>query len=403
MNEQKTLLLVQDYLRSGKTLDELKAEHGINYHICNGKIGLTYHQIEARESDPLAQQCRGLVLRESTYDIVAYPLNRFFNLDQTGLIPKDFDWSTAAYESKLDGTLIIVYWDDAQNKWCCGTRSRPEADGNIDGGEQTFAGLVEIACQKMFDIDFQTFMNEFLPSYRGSFRHDCTFCFELTSPINRIVCKYDEIKLTLLAVRNKLTLEEEDPRPWATCVGLKTPQLYSFNNIQDMIEVISSWNPAEHEGVVVKDANFNRIKVKNPSYVAYNHARDSLSASIRGCVEVILLGKDDDIISMMPELIGNRIKKLKPIIQQVFQQTEQDYLELKSIDDMKTFALEAQKRIWPAALFALKRNKTPDLQTFIKTADKDKSRELPVPGMPQSKLDMMIELCKKIDPNCVDI
>jgi hypothetical protein len=222
-----------------------------------------------------------------------------------------------------------------------------------------------------------------------------TFVFELTSPINRIVCNYSETKLTLLAVRNNLTLEEELPNAWNAEheFGVECANVYSFSNVNHMIQVIRSWNPEHHEGVVVKDRYWNRVKVKNPAYVAYNHMRDSLSTSIRGCVEVILLGKEDDIVGMMPETIAKRILRLKPIIQEVLSRTQKEWEEIRDIDDMKCFAQEANLRLWPAALFALKRGKTPDLHTF---ALGNKSE---VAKIPNNATNTMIDLCKKVDPD----
>jgi len=44
--------------------------------------------------------------------------------------------------------------------------------------------------------------------------------------------------------------------------------------MKDLIEVVSAskkLNPALAEGFVVCDANFNRLKIKSPSYVALAH------------------------------------------------------------------------------------------------------------------------------------
>lgn len=383
-----TELLVQQYLRTGKSLEDLRLEHGVKSHVQNGKISLSYDQIEAKESDPLSQQCRGLILREKTFDIVACPMFRFFNLEQTSIIAS-IDWKSAVFEEKLDGTCLICYYDDRVNQWYCATRSRSEADVPLDDTEFTFSYLANMAIQKMFGLPSIQLLMESKPiSLRSK-----TIVMELCSPYNRIVCDYPEPSLTLLAVRDLPSMLEEDPGPTSVLLNIPVAKTYSNKNIYEMIEIIKQWNPKEHEGIVVKDKQFNRLKVKNPAYVALNHMRDSLSTSIRGCVEIILLGKDDDVIGMLPEFITNRILKLKPSISTVIKTTNADYLELKHIDDMKIFALSAQTKLWPAALFALKRGKTSDLMTFAMGNGKGVGGQIP-----QSNLDQMISLCKKIDP-----
>lgn len=394
-------LLVQDYLRSGKTLQDLIIDHGVYSTITNGKIALSYDQIEAKETDQLACECRGLVLEENAYNIIAFPFKRFFNLSQESLTAKDFNWFSAKFYNKYDGTLNILYFHN--NRWYIGTRSRCEADVPMDDGCTTFSQLFDIAVREMWtknqklfinsqslDINIQMFMNAF-----GDKAKDYTFMFELTSPYNRIVCNYPEVSLTLLGVRNNITFQEEDPKLWLNSntdiFGLKTPEEYSFNNIDDAITVINSWNPEQQEGIVIVDNNFNRIKVKNIQYIIYNKLRSSLSTSIKGCIEVILLGKDDDIVNMMPDLIVNRINKLKPIIQYVLHKAEEDYLKIKHIDNMKEFAAQAEFTIWPSAMYALKRNKTSDLHTWALGNKQN------VSSITKNAIETMLNLCEKID------
>lgn len=399
-------LLVQDYLRSGKTLEDLVLEHGVYSKITNGKIALSYDQLEAKNTDTIACECRGLVLEEVTYNIVACPMFRFFNDSQVDLIPKDFDWSSAKFLEKMDGTLGIVYFHN--EKWHIGTRSRCEADVNIDSLNITFSGLFDIAVREMWtksqiafinsqslSQNIQAFMSQF---YNKSSVTDYTFCFEITSPYNRIVCKYNDISLTLLMVRNNITFQEEDPKDWltesvVTSYGLKTAKEYEFDNIEHMIQVVRDSNPEEHEGLVVIDKTFNRIKVKSPAYVAFNKMRDSLSTSIKGCIEVILLGQDDDVVGMMPDLIADRIRKLKPVIQFVMHKAEEEYAKIKHIDNMKEFAGQAELTIWPSAMYALKRNKTPNLHTWALGNKPEISK------IPSSAVETMLTMCETVDPS----
>ena len=135
-------------------------------------MSLNYDQIEAKETDPLAQECRGLVLScedghsllsqavevngKLSYDhispgktrILAYPMKRFFNHGQGSAA--DINWAdpNLAVLEKLDGTLCIVYFDPFTNKWCVATRSVSEADLLMDNGIFTFRTLFEKAVEE---------------------------------------------------------------------------------------------------------------------------------------------------------------------------------------------------------------------------------------------------------------
>lgn len=402
-----TELLVQQYLRSGKSLDALKFEHGVNYRILNGKISLTYDQIEAKESDPIACECRGLVLYENTYDICCYGFKRFFNHGQGEAAT--IDWDSAEFISKLDGSLAICYWDQFQNKWCVATRSMPEAGGNVNNINMTFAELFDhtvnniknktLLWNRTPDINLLMVdcgINNNVYATKSLNVKSLTFMFELVSPFNRIVCKYDNPELYLLGVRDIVNHQELNPNNFKfTNFNVKYPQTYSFKSLDDMFTVIKEWNPLEHEGLVVRDKYFNRIKIKTPAYLAAAHLRDSVVASVRSCVEIILLGKEDDVMTLVPPQIVERIIKLKAAIRQIIVDTQAEYDRLKDIENIKEFAIEAQKYHYSAPLFAIRRNKTANVNDFIlKNHLKDNK-------FSDSFLDHIYELAKKIDSSII--
>lgn len=377
-----TLLKVQEYLRSGKTLDQLYEEHGIFSRLYNEKISLLYDQLAAKESDELANQCRGLVLDAHTYERIAVPFFRFFNYGQGCAAP--IDWDSAAIESKEDGSLAIVYHHN--NQWHMATRSMPEASGKAHDVDMTFSQLFDYTIEHMFG---NTGGKNWLMRNQDP---SLTFCFELTTPYNRVVVKYNEPSLTLLAVRSRESLQELDPRLFVSDLSIPTPKLYNFNNLEHLLQVVREWNPLENEGVVVKDDNFNRIKIKNPSYIAYNKLNDSLSTSARGCLEVVLLGKDDDVVPMMPPLIANRIIQIKDATHKLINIVEKEYEEIRNIKDQKEFALIAQKSLWPAALFSLRRKKVESVREYMCSFSDNGHIKTPM-------LDTILELCKKLNPD----
>lgn len=324
-----TLLHVQRYLLD-HTLEDLAREHGVYAGIATGapyKAAFNYDQIEAKENDPLARQCRGLVLARvhdtasgafpRPFDdndvvgwtkILARPFDRFFNhgqhdTDVTRILGKP---GTRIFE-KLDGTLCIVYFDDFQGAWHVGTRSVPEADKPIDGfGEHTFRTL--------FDHALREHLNLTLDRLASVLDRQITYLFELTTPQNRVVVEYTKPQLHLLAMRHRDGTElcpVEHDRHFGEFSIPRAPQ-HACSTLGELIGLVTARDPKASEGVVVRAHDFSRVKVKNPAYVALSALRGSVANSPRRLMELILLGKEDDVLPMLsPEVqkIGEGYKR----------------------------------------------------------------------------------------------
>jgi hypothetical protein len=426
------MLLVQEFLQN-HSFKELQEQHGVyaSFSKSGHKWSLNYDQIEAKEADPLAQECRGLVLacedghvapfieKEGRANrdhiipgktkILAFPMKRFFNHGQGSAATINWGDPKLAVLEKLDGTLCILYHDPFTNQWCVATRSVPEADLLMDNGIFTFRTLFEKALLETCGKNFNQFTSDL--------NSRITYCFELTTPYNRIVVYYPESRITLLAARRLYgDLEEFDfsnlggmgwveydelddnikehltslghdakdtPEAFVAkpydLAGVPVVKAYTYTTIDQLLTWVSSLNPMEHEGVVVRDANFNRIKVKNAAYVAYNKVRDTLATSARNCVELILAEKDDDVISFLPEDIVNNLLKIKAGIQQGIKQYDETYQQayqqanaVKS-DDKKTFAIliTQDKKLWTAPFFQMYDGKAANMKDFIMKNRKD--------------------------------
>lgn len=408
-------LLVQEYLET-HTFGDLATEHGVyaSFSKSGHKFSLNYDQIEAKESNPLAQECRGLVLSAKTgesftskavtvngrlnYDalspgattILAFPMKRFFNHGQGSAAEIDWSDPKLAVLEKLDGTLCIVYHDPFTDKWCVATRSVPEADMTMDNGMFTFRTLFEKALTETTGYAFDVFTRSLDKAY--------TYCFELTTPYNRIVVDYKNNGVTLLAVRGLVTLEELDfKHPIVDLLPTSLPlvQGHTYTTIDELITWVSSLNPMEHEGVVVRDGKFNRIKVKNAAYVAYNKVRDALATSPRNIVELILAEKDDDVISFLPEEIVKNLQMIKSGVQLALREHDEAYLLAKAEadkiapGDKKTFAIliTKNKGLWTAPFFQMFDGKASNMRDFIAKNRKDGT-------WGNGFLDKMLELSK---------
>jgi hypothetical protein len=416
------MLLVQKYLEN-HTLGDLARDHGVyaSFSKSGHKFSLNYDQLEAKESDPLAQECRGLILaREDgasiagvvgpdgktdrsgvtpgATTILAYPMKRFFNYGQGSAANIDWGHPDLAVLEKLDGTLCIVYFDPFIDQWCMATRSVPEADLLMDNGLFTFRTLFEKALLETTKLSFEQFTNMLL-------MEEYTYCFELTTPYNRIVVNYPNCGVTLLAIRHVyvdadgLHADEQDPAKSYLAQNVPVVQAYTLPTVEKVIEWVSSLNPMEHEGVVVRQGE-NRIKVKNPAYVAYNRVRETLGASPRNVMSLILSEKDDDVVPFLPEEIVKNLQVLKAGVQVVIKQHDDNYLAAvaeaakTAPGDKKTFAVlvTKDKRLWSSPFFSMFDGKSANMRDFIqKNRQKDGDWS-------NGFLDKMLELAKHVQP-----
>lgn len=408
------MLLVQKYLEN-HTFGKLAAEHGVyaSFSKSGHKFSLNYDQIEAKEANPLAQQCRGLVLSledgrpilsevkpdgKPTRDnmspgktkILAYPMNRFFNYGQGSAAKIDWSDPSLSVLEKLDGTLAIVYFDPFKGQageWCMATRSVPEADLLMDNGIYTFRTLFEKAVQETTGMSFEELTDDF--------DKEMTYCFELCTPYNRIVVTYNTCGVTLLAVRkvyyvtpavaapNVQVHEDLGEVDFSELHGniKKVPFVKNFNlsTPESLLDWVSTLNPLEYEGVVVRDSKFNRIKMKNAAYVAYNKLHDKLGSSERNCMEFVLLEKDDDVAAFLPEEIVKNMQSLKSGLQKAIMKYDSVFklnmLALKALGEetnKKEFALRVtSKKMWHAPFFAMWDGKATSMKEFIQRQKKD--------------------------------
>ena len=179
----------------------------------------------------------------------------------------------------VHNSMIQLYWDWHKEIWCVGTTGTPEADGEVNNKfGTTFADLFWNAIGSMrgkfnginsnnnesFDLDFLV---------KGH-----AYAFELTTPYNIVVKPHATSSVTLLGIRNVDTLEEFNYEKLRDVERLfdGVPLVKAFDiNAMDAGALIRTFEgmPWSEEGYVVIDANFNRVKIKNPAYVAVHHLK----------------------------------------------------------------------------------------------------------------------------------
>lgn len=127
------------FLKRGGTLDDLCEEFGLR---CRRDkdlpvVLIKYQQLSAPFHRAVTRECRGLVLEEKTWNVLAYPYEKFFNVNEPlSLKGPQLDWSTIRCYEKLDGSLATLY--HYNDRWLVASSGTPTGDGLLNETE-TFA------------------------------------------------------------------------------------------------------------------------------------------------------------------------------------------------------------------------------------------------------------------------
>jgi hypothetical protein len=327
-----------------------------------------YDQIEAKDkANPIVRESRGLILDSADlWSVVAYPFNRFANYGETWA--DEIDWTTARVQEKVDGSLCILY--NYLGTWRVATRGSANAAGQVGDNPITFRDLFWTTwCKMGFDENY--------------LHPACTYMFELTSPMNRVVVHHKEDRLTLLGVRNNFFPYTE--YSLSLCLAhyekFNPVQEFSLGSFGDCLKAAENLDPIQTEGYVVVDGNFNRVKIKSPSYVALHHIRDAWGP--RRVIELIKAGETEEVLTYFPEYI-EQFRKLQSAFNNLIFEHETGYEEvmLKLRQEkghnftQKDFALLAKKYTCPAALFCYRNGKANTIREFFLNMAEDKILEI---------------------------
>ena len=250
--------------------------------VYDSKILLKYDQLESNMSLEEVQDCRGLILEKDTWKILSLPLRKFFNYGE-GNAAK-IDLSTAKCLYKIDGTFIHVYFDWNEKKWVAATSGMAEAEGEVNNVTNTTFS--------------QLFWNTAKLDLSKLLIGNC-YMFELCTPENIVVTPHTNYSVTLLAVRNINTLSEfsydelvlisEDLS--VNLVGFISMEIQTLDDVsKNFIDM-----PFSEEGYVVIDKDFNRVKIKNPAYVAAHFLKSK--SGFHHIMEIIKSNEVDEFIA----------------------------------------------------------------------------------------------------------
>ena len=209
-------------------------------------------------SNPLVQEARGIILDSNTLDVACWPFRKFGNFTES--YHDEIDWKTARVQEKVDGSIVKLFWNPYTSKWQWATNGVINAaDAPIESlWSKNFLEVIQKA-NNYKDIPFDS-----LDTAK-------TYIFELVGPENRVVINYAINHLYHIGTRSNITGQEFNDD-----IGIEKPKEYAVNTFDDCLNAVEQLNTSEdgqveHEGFVVVDGNWHRIKIKSSAYLFYHH------------------------------------------------------------------------------------------------------------------------------------
>lgn len=312
---------LQATLRSGTSLEYIQNDLAIKvkpHPKYPNLLHFSYNMIESPMGNPIVQAARGCILdKDDNWNGVCWGFNKFFNLGEGHCAP--INWSTAKFYEKVDGSLCMVYFYD--QKWHVATTGTPDGSGDVNGYGVTFS-------EQFWEVWGSQKVN-FVFGQPGT-----TYMFELVGPFNQVVVQYDH-GIRSLGWRDQFG-QEHPPFDYKSLPGAK---ILDFKNVEEALLYFDNVQGHTMEGFVAVDADFNRVKIKHPGYVAIHRIKDGLSKP--GIMELIQQGDSEEVVVYFPNL-----KKLhdsmKGWYENLIKRLEDGYRNVSHLTNRKEYAMAVQ-------------------------------------------------------------
>ena len=308
-----------------------------------GLVVLNYNQINSPKFDEITKECRSLVLGLPVWDttsqtpsglvcldgfyVVSRAFDRFFN--HTEDPSQELDFSKVVFHDKLDGSLVSLFHH--RGKWLYRTKSMIMPVDTINGLDVTWKDLIEEA---LYIEGALPYLNK-----------DWTFIFEVVSPYNRIVTRYEKPQAYLLAIRNNLNGDyAQAGYIKEACYFVdkwELPKVFIFDTVDSCLQGAKD-RPNLEEGYVGYLNGVPVVKVKNPAYVVAHHIRGEGTLTPKRIVDLILIGEVDEYLSIFPE-DTEHFNPWLVAYDNVFRQVPIAFDELNVLESQKEFAIGVMK------------------------------------------------------------
>lgn len=273
--------------------------------------------------DPVRAECRGLKFGEDG-KIIARPLHKFFNINEredTQAHLLDFTEPHTVME-KMDGSMI--------HPACVGGRlvfmTRMGHTDVAIKAERHMTRAVENACLTLLRVGY-------------------TPIFEWTAPDNRIVVRYDDSRLTLLAIRETVSgyyTTRQFCEAWGAEMGVAVVPVHDSTERTGAGFTAYARAVLGFEGFVVRFDSGLWVKAKGEDYVLKHKAKDSILQE-KNILSLVLTGGLDDVLPLLDEPDAGAAKAYRDAVESGVEHTVADLRRFLAANEnvpQKEFAVD---------------------------------------------------------------
>lgn len=342
----------------------------------HGLFQLKYTQWAARWSEPIVHECRGVIVQrvDSGWLALSRPFDKFFNFqDPRCPLRPDTAVDGLVLAEKADGTCIQVWYDYRTMSWrasTLGTISPTALNGKGDTFDQMF-----------WDTSGHLFA--VLVTACKSWAAEWTWLFELCTPHNRIVTRYEQPHVVLLGCRHIETGDYMSAERMSALVedyfndgSVRRPWLHRCGDIglrshSDIIEFVEqeAMNPLYGEwpeGFVAYQDGRPVAKLKNKRYLQLHAVGGGdIRAARHKVEEAFFTGTLDDIEETLNDELAQHVSNLRASVSSMSSSVDSCMKAVESrgpFESRKEYAIAVQNSVHPPyQAFAYQRGASGDL------------------------------------------
>ena len=352
----KNKLCIQKFIEEHADWEKLLSEKpyciSISRDVMFGRklIMFKYSQIDSDFNIELVRECRGIILDEDTLEVICHPFNKFGNYGESYC--PDIDWKSCYVTEKLDGSLVKLSRIGDNILW--------STNGTIDAykaplveqigciaksfGELAWYAILENYCKardlSVSDCIDPDIVKDWLKSI---IKPGYTYMFELTSPYNKVVVTWHKTELHFIGCRDNESGQEIFFGDHELSKIFDIPKIFPLRSVDECVKAASELD-VNAEGYVVVDKNFNRVKIKSPTYVALHHMRNNGVLSYERGIEIVRGNELGEVLTYFPEFKPH-LDKIKNAYDSLIASLNESWLAYNQLDP---FIIETRidKAIW---------------------------------------------------------